>query len=403
MNNKWVVLISLLPIVATAQEGQETMDHSQHMMMDHSQHMMGAVETAGDTEQATEMDHSQHMMGAVGETGEAEQPAQMDHSQHMMDHSQHSMDHSQHDTGAAVHLHHGHGAGSVMLEYRFMRMTMSGLLDGSDEVSSSEVTDMAGYHYMMAPTEMVMDMHMVMGMYGINDKFGLMFMLNYLQNSMDMVDADNEVSSMSSSGLGDIDLGVMYSLPAGFMLNVNLGVPTGSISEEGEMMGEQVRLPYPMQLGSGTYDLKPSMTYNHSFGAMVAGGQATYIYRMGENEAGYALGDRLEMSGWLRYSMKSGVTLSGRLAYAEWGNIEGQDDEIAQTMPMPGMPNMKSSPTANPEAQGGARADLFLGASYMSGGGHMFGLEYGLPLLQKLNGPQMKTASVLSLAYQYSF
>ena len=46
--------------------------------------------------------------------------------------------------------------------------------------------------------------------------------------------------------------------------NVGLSFPTGSINERDKnpmSMGNNVRLPYPMQNGSGTYDFLPGLTY----------------------------------------------------------------------------------------------------------------------------------------------
>ncbi len=44
-------------------------------------------------------------------------------------------------------------------------------------------------------------------------------------------------------------------------LGLTLYFPTGSIDERGATpMGPNMQLPYPMQLGSGTYDLEPSFT-----------------------------------------------------------------------------------------------------------------------------------------------
>ena len=40
-------------------------------------------------------------------------------------------------------------------------------------------------------------------------------------------------------------------------LNAGISLPTGSIDVE-----DQGLLPYPMQLGSGIYDLLPGITYN---------------------------------------------------------------------------------------------------------------------------------------------
>ena len=127
----------------------------------------------------------------------------MDHSQHgghdTSQHEEHDISqHKGHDTGAAAHIHHGHGKGAWMFEYRFMRMDMDGLLNGTDSVSTQTISGTTqamngsrsvtpGKQYQMSPTQMTMDMHMLMVMYGISDELTLMGMINYLDNEMDMV------------------------------------------------------------------------------------------------------------------------------------------------------------------------------------------------------------------------
>lgn len=45
--------------------------------------------------------------------------------------------------------------------------------------------------------------------------------------------------------------------------NAGLSLPTGSIDkQDATPMGPNSKLPYPVQLGSGTYDLLPGLTYN---------------------------------------------------------------------------------------------------------------------------------------------
>ena len=343
------------------------------------------------------------LLGSMTIAVNAQEMAQNHPSGHL------SGDHSQHDSGSTPHVHHAHQAGSWMVEYTYMRMEMEDLLDGTDDVSPGEVTampSMGGFGFLMSPESMTMDMHMVMAMYGITDQVTLMGMLNYLDLEMDMVAANGDESKMSTSGIGDTLLGAMYSLNPAWTLSLGLSVPTGSIDEEGDMdMGAMtmtdVTLPYPMQLGSGTYDLIPSVTYNWHHNDWTAGGQFSYTYRIGENDNDYTLGDRAEASAWLKRKLIPNLMVSGQLNYADWGNIDGADEDIPQTMVM--MNNiMKTSPTADPDLQGGSRMDLLLGVNAMFGHGHSLGLNYGVPIMQDLDGPQMKTDNLLSIWYRYS-
>jgi hypothetical protein len=351
---------------------------------------------------------------------------EMDHSQHHEhQHSGHDMDmsmHQMHDTGASAHIHHGHGKGMWMFEYRFMRMSMDGLLDGTDEVNTQDISGVLmadpsmpatslGKEYRMAPTSMTMDMHMLMVMYGLTDKLSLMGMVNYLNNDMDMVmhmfmpNGDLMMTmegSMETSGLGDTIIGGMYSINKEWMASAGLSIPTGAVDEQTTMVMRnpvtgaenppiEMRAPYAMQLGSGTYDLIPSVTYRGSTDKIGYGAQASYTLRLGENDEKYTLGNRFELTGWGKYVVNNNFLVSGRLAILNWDKIDGQDPKI--------MPKMNV--TNDPNNYGGTRADLLVGANGFFDKGHMVGAEFGVPVYQDLNGPQMKTEWIFSLGYQY--
>ena len=68
-------------------------------------------------------------------------------------------------------------------------MDMEGLLDGTDSVDTKDIfgalmgpTKDPRFPYMMAPTEMTMDMVMGMAMYGFTERLTGMLMVNYLSN-----------------------------------------------------------------------------------------------------------------------------------------------------------------------------------------------------------------------------
>jgi len=348
-----------------------------------------------------------------------------EHSGHNMDHqTDHSMDHSGHDTGSGSHIHHQHMAGGWMFEYKFMRMTMDGLLDGTDSVNTRDIsgatmgmppTNNMMTPYMMSPTSMDMDMHMLMAMYGISDKLTLMGMVNYLSNDMDMVMhmytpanvyAGDMTGSMDTSGVGDARIDGMFTLSKNLMVSIGLSIPTGGIDEKVTMTmtgtnilngmpmavtNGPMQAPYMMQLGSGTYDFIPSVTYQKGSGNWNWGGQASYTYHIGENDNDYTVGDILEINGYGKYSVNKGLSLSGRLEVLDWGKIDGQDPLI----------NPMMSPAGDPNATGGTRADFLVGISGHFAGAHMISAEVGVPIFQDLNGPQLETDLIYSIGYQY--
>ena len=197
---------------------------------------------------------------------------------------------------------HMHKMGEWMVSYRYMSMDMEGLLKGSTYVSSTSqinLNSMIQGDFEMVPTKMTMDMHMFGTMYAISNKWTLMGMLNYLNNDMDMIMPMNMSMSMESSGIGDLKVAGLYDLAQwddGRRMHLKLGLnlPTGSIDEKhnGNILG------YGMQLGSGTYDFEPAITYlaqteNYSYGAQLGG-----ILRIGENDQDYTLGNKFEAALW---------------------------------------------------------------------------------------------------------
>ena len=75
---------------------------------------------------------------------------------------------------------HLHEKGEWMLGYEFMTMSMEGSREGTDNLSDQDVLQ----QFMVTPTRMSMDMHMLHPMYAPSDDLTLMVMLRYLDNSM---------------------------------------------------------------------------------------------------------------------------------------------------------------------------------------------------------------------------
>jgi len=317
--------------------------------------------------------------------------------------------HAGHHMSMAGHMNHDQDR-MWMFEYRYMRMNMSGLLDGTNEVSTSDISGASGdagaqspdKPYWMAPTSMSMDMHMFMAMYGITQQLSVMAMGNYVANTMAMAmhhhmsDGDTEEmhANMETSGLGDTLISLSYAASDPLTLTLGLSLPTGSNEEEVQMMPGQdkVRAGYSMQLGSGTFDLEPSLTWNRKNVDHQWGYQASYVYHLGAHN-GYTFGNKLEASAWTKHQIDPGVWAGARLAVSSWGSIDGRDEKIDSMM----------SPDMDPKAQGGTRADALFGLSGGNPKGLTIGLEFGLPVYQNLNGPQMKTTLIASGSLQWMF
>lgn len=293
---------------------------------------------------------------------------------------------------------HTHEAGEFMLSYRYMHMSMEGNRSGTDSISTQRVLQ----DFMVAPTSMDMDMHMLGGMFAPNDWLTLTLMIPFLDLSMEHQTRMGSTFSTKSSGLGDIRVGGLVRLldEAEQRVHCNLAtsLPSGEIDERGDTpMGADQKLPYPMQLGSGTVDLLPGLTYlgqndNTSWGAQMLG-----TVRLGENSNDYTLGNRLEGSLWGAYLLDSNVSSSLRLHWESWGNVTGADPDL----------NPMMVPTARPQSRGGERLDLGVGINFYVPSGTLRSLriavEFLVPMYQDLNGPQLENDWSLVSGVQMSF
>ncbi len=157
-----------------------------------------------------------------------------------------------------------------------------------------------------------------------------------------------------------------------------------------------LRLPYAMQLGTGTYDLLPGITYNGTKDKFGWGAQYAGTFSMGDNDEGYSWGDKHQMSLWGSYLIAPAVSLSARITAEQESQISGIDDEILAPVQ-----------TADPDNFGGRRVSTSLGINTVIPNGalkgHRFSAEVTLPVYQDLNGPQMERDHMITLGWSKAF
>lgn len=299
----------------------------------------------------------------------------------------HTYDASRSDSHAPLGVmgDHLHKKGEWMASYRYMTMSMDDNLSGSTSLSTDEIFDLG---YNIAPLSMTMSMGMFGLMAAPSDKVTLMAMAPYINNQMDMKTKMGVEFNTKSKGLGDVKLlALIRSLSKkGTRAHYTVGVsfPTGSITKTDDTPAmEDARLPYPMQLGSGTYDLLPGYTIVQQREKTTIGGQISGIVRLGENSEGYRLGNQTKLSSWVSYLVSPSFSTSIRAAYTAWGDIEGEDSMLNKAM----------APTMDPDLRGGQRLDLSFGINLLKTKGELkdnrLALEIGAPIYTNLNGPQL--------------
>lgn len=296
----------------------------------------------------------------------------------------------------AVMGDHTHNAGEVMLSYRYMRMDMEGSRTSAHRVGEGRVLQ----DFPITPTKMDMEMHMFGAMWAPSDRLTVVGMLPLLRLDMDHVTRTGATFTTRSKGVGDVRVtGLVrlgHSESHAWHANLGVSLPTGSITQKDDTPMGRVRLPYPMQLGSGTVDLLPGITWNGQFGKWSAGAQLLGTLRLGRNRQEYRLGHRVAAHLWGARLWTQWLSTSLRVGSEAWGNIEGDDDDL----------NPALVPTADPNRRGGRRVDLAAGVNVFFTGalsGYRLGLEFVYPVHQWLDGPQLETDWLFVLGWQKTF
>ncbi|MFT5471648.1 MAG: hypothetical protein ACI8UO_006785 [Verrucomicrobiales bacterium] len=291
---------------------------------------------------------------------------------------------------------HTHEAGEIMTSYRYMFMNMAGMRDGTDSLTSEQVFQRG---FPVSPTKMSMEMHMLGLMFAPTDSITLMLMANLVSIEMDHVTRPGspprrlrgESFTTRTEDWGDTKLVALVKVQDCRLQRIHLhfgvSAPTGEIDAE-----DPGPLPYPMQTGSGTWDLitgaswlRQTLDGNWSYGA-----QALGTIRLDDNHRDYSLGDRVDATFWLTRVLSERLSISGRLGWTWNDDIEGADPRL----------NQRLVPTAVPDHFGRQRIDASLGINWYAKSGHRLAVEAGVPLYEDISGPLLENDYWMMIGWQ---
>jgi hypothetical protein len=143
-----------------------------------------------------------------------------------------------------------------------------------------------------------------------------------------------------------------------------------------------------MQLGSGTYDIKPSIHYFGSTGNWTYGADLNLTLRTGKNDRDYRLGNVYQSSIWTRYSLTDWLEPSIRINGVVWDEISGKDPAL----PYDSDKDLYPAAVVKPDNFGGTKLLALVGLRLKDPRGRLentfLEFEAGTPFYQKLNGPQ---------------
>ncbi|NJD06274.1 MAG: hypothetical protein FIA97_07215 [Methylococcaceae bacterium] len=263
-----------------------------------------------------------------------------------------------------------------------------------------------------------MHMHMLDLMYAPTDWLNLMLMPQFMDMDMSLRVLNGAVAEgghplvrhhHATGGVGDTGmygLVKLWEIP-GQHLHLTLGVsaPTGDIGQKIKVHTHTANagtptelIHYGMQLGSGTWDFKPSLTYTGQADSWSWGGQVTGTKRLeSRNDQGYSLGDAIQASVWGGFSPLHWLTASVRGVYTAQGRIRG---EYAR-------PHSQIGPMDFPASYGGNYWDVGLGLNAVvpagSFQGHRLSVEWLEPVSTQVNGYQLDRKAGLFATWSVAF
>ena len=322
-----------------------------------------------------------------------------------IDHSHH--DHYSPDAHAPIGVmgDHLHTKGGLMLSLRYMNMAMEGNKSGTDDIDDTSIYN----NFMVAPQDMTMNMYMLGVMYAPSDKLTVMLMQSIVKKDMDLT-ARMMMNGMpmlrdfstSSSGLGDLKLGALLGIfnnhKISFHLNGSLNIPIGAIENRDDTpMMNDVKLPYAMQLGSGTFDVTLGATFKNNRTTTSWGTQFLSTLRIGKNSEDYRFGNVHQLNIWGAYKITTNISLSARVLGTSEGKLKGVDSDLSPMMVT----------TANTNNYGSDKIKSFVGINVSfpetsSLKDFRFGIEVGTPIYEDYNGIQMNENLSLNFGLKYN-
>jgi hypothetical protein len=303
---------------------------------------------------------------------------------------------------AGVNLDHTLQSGRFLISFRYQGGFFDHNLVGSSRVSDASVLA----HYQFVPSHLTQNRYVALVEYAPTDDFTVQLQLPYENNSAAYNQAAGPTYSSAFTNPGDVKINGLYVLyrRVGHQVHASLGVsvPTGFLDYQTvQPSATQPNLTYPLLTSSGTYDMLPGLTYRGQNERWTWGGQASGVLRFGLNRYNYRLGDQADLTTWAARRIGERWSVSGRLDAQFWGNIYRQDGRM----------NPALAPTEDPLAQAGNRLNGLAGFQcYLPGGqfggkmpSQQFNVEAGLPIYQRLTGPQLGLDWIINANWNVMF
>ncbi|MCW5606698.1 MAG: DUF3570 domain-containing protein [Nitrosomonas sp.] len=310
--------------------------------------------------------------------------------------------------------------GQFMVGYRFMYSHQDGKMHHGTRAVSDQVVVNQGCTdenlCRFTPSYMNMRMHMLDLMYAPTRWLNLMVMPTFMDMDMNLRELDGRpprapgvhehtgIVGHSTGVIGDTLMAALLKLygKRGHRLHASLGLsaPSGKTDIELRRVAraDGGAIHFGMQLGSGTWDFVPSLTYTGEHDRWSWGMQVSGIKRMEkQNDSGYRLGDAFQATAWSGLDLSRWLTASVRGVYTAQDHIHGDFN----------MFNARTGPMDFPRSYGGQFWNIGVGVNVNVPGGRFAGNHLGFEWLQPVhtdvNGFQLVPKGALAASWSYTF
>ena len=291
---------------------------------------------------------------------------------------------------------HVHKPGDIMVEYKYMNMQMSGNQAGTNDVSQAGAFGFGAppTNVFAIPLNMTMEMHMFHFMYGWTEDVTLWMMPTITSLTMDHLRntpfpngaVAGQRFTTNNTEFDDLAMGALWRVYEGhtdeLLFNLAFSVPTGNFDKQTTVPlanGTAVDFPYPMRVGSGTFDFMPAVTYKSYFDHGSVGLQYQADLTVGENDQNYAVGDMHRLNAWYSWLACDRLAFSFRVENLWKNNYDGADPDPVQPF----------ISTNRPDMRGGYWVNAGYGVMWLLGDGFLVNFEAVHPLYEDLEGIQL--------------
>jgi len=296
---------------------------------------------------------------------------------------------------------------------------LDGLLSGSKKVSPEWVVrngkniNQPPEQYRRMPIKANIDMQAFGVSHGLSQRFSLYVSGTYIKiDGTTLTFAGNSgttrlgTSNFDFEGFGDTLAGVnakLWSAPnQQIIAGLSVSFPTGSIGKYVNLLQPSgqlgdAKVGYAGQLGTGTFNLVPTLAYTGRRGKLNYG--AAYRGRFAledENSEGYRRGSLNVATAWASWAATEYLSGSLRIEGTTEATVHGRDRDLSG----PGL-------GTNPANVGGERVDVFAGLDLHGpipqlGNGRL-AMEFGWPVYENANGIHLARDWTLQMIMALSF